>query len=332
MSETLIRQWQLLRAIPRAPRKADVTTLLEFLRTAGHVVGKRTLQRDLNMLSALFPIQSDGDAPGISRGWSWMADAPAFDLPSMDGREALTLKLVERFIPELMPPVFRDYLKPYFRRAENLLAQESQADKQRWLDNIRVVPREMPLLAPETDSKVVAVVYEAYLQGRRFTAEYRSRSVEGDAPKNYEVNPLGIVVRGSLVYLVCTLWDYEDIRQLVLHRLRSASLLDTPATRSPEFDIDRYIESGEFQYPVGPMIRLEAIFDPGAAAHLFETPLSRDQSIEHTANGRVRVTATVRDTAQLEWWLRGFGSGLELVGPAELRTRVVENAHPAARR
>jgi predicted DNA-binding transcriptional regulator YafY len=321
MSDTLLRQWQLLRAIPRAPKKADVATLLKRLESAGHPVTKRTLQRDLVMLSDVFPLQSDGESPGVSRGWSWQADAPAFDLPTMDGPEALTMKLVERFIPNLMPPMFRDYLQPYFRRAENLLALESHADHQRWLNNVRVVPREMPLLAPETDPAVVTVVYQAFLKGHRFTAEYKARSVDGDGPKTYEVNPLGIVARGTLVYLICTLWDYEDVRQLVLHRFNSASLLDKPATRPEGFDIDRYIESGEFQLPVGPMIRLEAIFERGAAAHLYETPLSPDQVIDDVDSERVRVTATVRDSGQLEWWLLGFGRRVEVVGPEGLRER-----------
>lgn len=322
MSDTLLRQWQILRAIPRAPRRADVATLLAYLNRAGHPVSKRTLQRDLNALSTIFPIQSDGDGPGVSHGWFWMADAPAFDLPTMDGPEALTLKLVERFIPTLLPPVFRDYLKPYFNRADVLLAQESQADKRRWLDNVRVVPREMPLLPPETDAAVVAVVYQAFLEGKRFTADYRARSAKGDEPKTYEVNPLAIVARGTLIYLVCTLWEYQDIRQLVLHRFLSATMLDKLATRPAEFNIDRYIESGQFQYPVGPDIQLQAIFDRDAALHLVETPLSKDQVIEDVDENRVRVTATVRETAQLEWWLLGFGGSVEVEGPEGLMRRL----------
>jgi predicted DNA-binding transcriptional regulator YafY len=247
----------------------------------------------------------------------------------MDGPEALTLKLVERFMPDLMPPGFRDYLKPYFRRAEELLSQESQTNKRRWLDTVRVVPREMPLLPPETDGSVVAVVYQAYLEGRRFTAEYRSKSADGDSPKMQEVNPLAIVVRGQLIYLVCTLWDYQDVRQLVMHRIRGAKLLDKEATRPEGFDIDTYIQSGEFQYPVGPMIRLEAIFERHAAAHLYETALSGDQKIEDVDAERVSVTATVHDTAQLEWWLLGFGAGVEVLGPEGLRERMIAAVHRA---
>ena len=87
------------------------------------------------------------------------------------------------------------------------------------------------------------------LDGRRFAADYRSRANDADEVKTYEVNPLGLVVRGNLLYLVCTLWDYQDIRQLALHRVLTANPTDKPVTRPGGFNLDAYIQSGEFQYP-----------------------------------------------------------------------------------
>ena len=36
------------------------------------------------------------------------------------------------------------------------------------------------------------------------------------------------------------------------------------------------------------------------------------------------MTATVRDTAQLEWWLRGFGGSVRVLEPAVLAVRIAE--------
>lgn len=60
----------------------------------------------------------------------------------------------------------------------------------------------MPLLPPQYNNAAIRVVYDALLAGHRFTAEYRSRAAESDEIKSYEVNPLGLVVRGNLLYLV----------------------------------------------------------------------------------------------------------------------------------
>jgi predicted DNA-binding transcriptional regulator YafY len=182
----------------------------------------------------------------------------------------------------------------------------------------------MPLLAPKFNDDAVRVVYDALLGGRRFAADYRSRANDADEVKTYEVNPLGLVVRGNLLYLVCTLWDYQDIRQLALHRVLTASPTDKPVMRPDAFNLDEYIQSGEFQYPVGPPIQLKAKFSRGAAAHLVETPLSDDQVIESLGADHVCVTATVQDTVQLDWWLLGFGSAVLVLEPPALAVRVAE--------
>ena len=42
-ADTLRRQWQLLRSIPRAPKKVTVTTLLLDLKSKGFEVTRRTV-------------------------------------------------------------------------------------------------------------------------------------------------------------------------------------------------------------------------------------------------------------------------------------------------
>ncbi len=317
MSDTLLRQWELLRSIPRAPRKIDVATLMQKLEGAGYPSNKRTIQRDLNTLSSVFPLQSD--TKGIPYGWSWSAEAPAFDLPAMDGPTALTLRLIEQFIPALLPPTIRDLLAPQFARARAVLDANPDNTLANWTNSVRVVPREMPLLPPKFNNEAVRVVYDALLAGKRFTAEYRSRAADTDELKTYEASPLGLVARGPLLYLVCTLWNYQDIRQLALHRVMSAAPTDKKVTKPDGFDLDKYIEQGEFQYPIGPMISLKAKFTRAAAAHLVETPLSEDQTIMDLDAAHVLVIATIRDTAQLDWWLSGFGAMVEVLEPPELR-------------
>jgi len=329
MTDALLRQWTLLKLIPRAPRTADVGHLLSQLQDAGYTITRRQLQRDLNTLSTLFPLEADDR--GIPYGWSWTKDAPAFDLPAMDGPTALMVKLVEQFIPQLLPPNLADYLQPWFRRADTVLSEHAAPTLGHWLEHVRVVPREMPLLAPKIDETVARTVYQALLDGKRFTADYASRSSPSPDPREYVLSPLGLVARGNLLYLVCTLWDYTDVRQLAMHRICRATPTDTAVTQPPDFNLDRYIAEGEFHYPVGPEIKLEARFHRGAAAHLYETPLSTDQTITDVDADHVLVTATVRDTEQLHWWLLGFGSLVTVVSPAGLKAEFAEDLACASR-
>ena len=54
ISETLFRHWQMLRLIPRAPRRIDAATLERLLRQEGIEVQRRSIQRDLESLAATF--------------------------------------------------------------------------------------------------------------------------------------------------------------------------------------------------------------------------------------------------------------------------------------
>ena len=160
-------------------------------------------------------------------------------------------------------------------------------------------------------------VYGALLADRRLQCRYRPLDAEED--KNYLVNPLGLVVRDAVTYLVCTLWDYDHPIQLALHRIGAAEELDTHELRPPSFDLDTYIRQGAFSVPFSDQpIRLEALFDADAAYHLRETKLSEDQVLEDQPDGRVLVKATVQDTGELRWWLRGFGEGVEALAPESL--------------
>jgi predicted DNA-binding transcriptional regulator YafY len=73
------------------------------------------------------------------------------------------------------------------------------------------------------------------------------------------------------------------------------------------------------------MIQLKAKFTRAAAAHLVETPVKPRLNYRQPRVDRVIVTATVRDTAQLEWWLAAFGPLVEVQEPAELRQRMIES-------
>ena len=78
-------------------------------------------------------------------------------------------------------------------------------------------------------------------------------------------------------------------------------MLDQPRRLPDHFDLDAYIRAGGFEYPEGEPIPLVALFQRGAARHLRETPLSDDQRIVDEDDWRVRLTATVNDTALLRW-------------------------------
>ena len=235
----------------------------------------------------------------------------------MDPNTALTFTLVERFLAPLLPRSTFGRIQPYLTQAQKILDALPTNALGRWRSKVRVIHRGPPLRLPKIPEAVLEAVTRGLLDGRKLDVAYGSR--EKGETVSCELNTLGLVLKGGIVYLVCTFWQYTDIRQVVLHRLHHAEVLDAPAMVSEDFDLDRYIQEGEFSYPVGEPIHLEAMFRHGAAFHLHDTPLSADQVITELDDERVLVRATVENTAALRWWLLGFGELIEVLAPADLR-------------
>jgi predicted DNA-binding transcriptional regulator YafY len=327
--ETLLRHWQTLRLIPRYPRRVSSGEILKSLAGEGYVVGKRTIERDLLALSRIFPLVVDERSKPY--GWSWIKDAPAFDLPGISTSESLTLLMARQFLCSVMPSSLNTQLAPYFRSAEQKLTSlEGHSVLAGWLSKVRIIPANQPLLLPQINEAVSATIQDALLFDRQCLVSYQTK--EAGQPDQYPINPLGLVQRGGLIYLVCTIKTYQQPRILVLHRMQAAQLLESPAFKPDDFDLDQYLETGAFGWSVGGGIRLEFLISIEAGAHLYETRLSEDQSIAVEPGGRLKVTATVPETKQLQWWLLGFGDALEVVAPQSLRLKVSEQLIAAAQK
>ncbi len=127
-------------------------------------------------------------------------------------------------------------------------------------------------------------------------------------------------------YLVASAWDYDEARLYALHRFSKVEILDAAAKTPEGFNLDAAIASGLADFAnQGEPIQLELRCTDWVAGYLVETPLAADQTITPDVDGWVRLTATVNDTRQLQWWLLGQGNGVEVCGPDALRSEILDS-------
>jgi len=323
MSDTLMRQWKMLRMIPRHPIKISTDELVKRLAEAEYETTLRTVQRDLMKLSGIYPLTCvDNKKPF---GWSWMAEADVMDIPGMDPHAALAFWLAEKHLEALLPKTTLHQLQAHFKTAANILdSMQSDKGAPAWRNKVRVLHRGPGLKVPIINPEVQTIVYDALLLNRRLKVTYKPRGQNGS--KTYEINPLGLVLKDGVTYLVCSMWDYPDIRLLTMHRIQQASPLDIPVTVPGDFDLDAYIASGELNFGAGEMIQLQARFYNNVVVHLEERPLSDDQTLATEDDECSILTATVQDTPELRWWLLSFGDQVEVLEPAALREYFAEIA------
>lgn len=321
-SNSLYRQWQILSRLTTG-KWMGTRELQEILEREGVEISLRTIQRDLNQIAQRFPIESSKTIP---QGWRWRSDAPIQSLPHMTSSQAVTFMMVEEHLKHLLPPSLIEEMNPWFDLARRSLS--TQNNVRQWINRVRIVPATQPLIPPVVDRQAQQAIYEGLLQDKQLECIYQGRGQNSEV-KTYILNPLALVQKGSIIYLVCTRHDKSDIQTFALHRFKSANVLNTRALHPVNFDIDEYIESGALGFRVNfdqptenVMLKLHM---PEADAHYFEeSQLSRDQQIEKLDHGMALIRATVPFTSQLVWWLRSFGNKIQKIEPEHVSRAVYQ--------
>ena len=328
MADPLLRQWEMLKLIPRE-RKTTVKELQNKLEGLGYSVNRRTLERDLDRLSIPFAIEADTRSKPY--GWRYALNMHPANIPGLTSSEALTLVLLETYLKTLLPVAIADNLAGHFAAARHSLSVEHSDSKlQSWLKKVKVLSPGQHLLAPIIDPSIQRTVYNALMQGSQLEIDYlAANSTEA---KHYgSVHLQGLVQYGSVIYLVVTINDHSDLRLLVLHRIQRVALKEVPLSPLESFDVQAYIDQGGFGFGESSVpIKLVAVFKNGAGHHLIETPLAADQQIERLDPQTLKITADVLDTPGLQRWLSSFGPDVEVLSPEALRATIAERHREAA--
>lgn len=313
--ETVLLAVELLRRIPRG-HKVTASELHRQLKDAGIERDLRTIQRQLEMLSEHFEIERDDRSKPY--GYRWLEYARPLAVPNLTPQESLLLLLAEEHLKNLLPTRIMKAMEGFFVQARRNLGPNSNAKLEKeWPKKVRVVATSQPLLPPKIVPGVFEVVSEALYSNRWLKLDYRNSAGKRN---QVEVMPLGLVQQGPRLYLVCRYRGYDNERNLALHRILAAEMSTLTFERPREFDLKKYDDDGRFGFGEGKKIHLTFRIARMAGQHLLETPLSGDQHVVELEDGSLEISATVVDSAMLEWWLRGFGDAV-----SNIRRQRIEN-------
>lgn len=321
---TLARQWELLRNhLPSRPPGRTSRDLRDRMEAAGHNVTKRTIERDMEELSRIFPITRN--EVSIPYGWHWRENA-RFDTLGLDLSEAVSLGLMEDVLRQIMPPAFLSALEGKFSLAREKLDALPKIPHARWADLVRYVPPGLPFIPPSIAPSVLPTIQEALLHQRQLQVVYLSAG--SDAAKEQTLHPLSLIQQGARSYLVATAFQYDKPLLYAIHRIASATVLEEPAKRPKGFSLDDFLAGGGAQFANGESITLKARVSDELARLLEETPLSKDQKIT-TRAGVHTLTATVQESWNLHFWILSQGASIAVLKPVSLRKQIIaahENA------
>ena len=317
-------------------RASRLVTLLLLLQTRGGMtaaelaveleVSERTVHRDVDALSAAgVPIYAErGPHGGVrlvegyrTRLTGMTADeaealflsglpAPAAELGLGTVMTAARLKVLAALPEEL-------------RARASRLVERFHLDAAGWFRVGESVPH-LPTLA------------EAVWQCRSVRITYD----RGDSPVERLLEPLGLVLKGGIWYLVARRED--EIRTYRVSRVRKAELLEGQFERPPDFDLPSYwIESSAAYERELPRLEVVVRVDPAFLGQLGDfvgegTVAAAERLDEVDPEGWTRLRMMLKDPHDAPGQLLGLGSRLEVIDPPDVRERVVSLARGALAR
>jgi len=281
-------------------------------------VAERTIHRDMDALGAAgVPIVAERGSGG---GWSLLEEYRT-NLTGLNEAEIQALFLAQpaRVLSDLGLRQAADAARIKLQAALPAMARhDAEHARQRihidgagWSQAREPVP-------------FLPAIQEAVWQDRRLLLTYRRAD---DTAVERLVDPLGLVAKGSIWYLIARVDD--SIRTYRISRVQHAEITDQTFVRAPDFDLAAYWEASSTQfrsnlpqYPAS--IRLEAsLYEYMRAVGRYARVVSAGPPDER---GWMEIEMLFEGEHSACEHALSFGPRIEVVAPARLRELVIETA------
>jgi predicted DNA-binding transcriptional regulator YafY len=280
-------------------------------------VTRRTIERDLEAMQGLFPIEKSAHRYQITtRG------------PALNDVEALAVYSATRLL--VHTGVGERHYRNSLEKLANMVPEPARA----------TLLRSAEQLTPKGDDRVLDLVAQAWFQGRVLRCEYRSSKGRNWHRNEYEVYFYELNRRNLEPYVIAFERTFaKEVRVFKLARMRNVHLLDDGYFIPEEFDPHQFL-AGAYGIVVGSEtleVRLRA--EP-TVANWFRERESHDQSVmvlREFDHGGVEALVTGRTAAggdphEMVSFLLGFGPSIEVLEPERVRQRIAADLLSAAER
>ncbi|MDI6603619.1 helix-turn-helix transcriptional regulator [Aceticella autotrophica] len=311
-STQIERQWRILSILSWENKGMSINQIYSRLtKSFGEEVSLKTIKRDIDELSLIFPISEEGEGRGIKyKLEKYKIDNIIFSVYELFSlyfiREIIrkyasselgeiAFKLIERII-SFIPSLYNDYID---RLCKAFLIQKD--------------------INTDIDVKVddLKIIEEAILDKKRIKIRYYSFT--SDSVSDREVDPYMIYMRNGYYYLTGFCKMHNEIRDFRISRIKDIKILTDTFEISHSFDRVKYymyswdVLKGDKKY----LVKIKFI---GNAARLVkEFDRCRADEIIEKDDGSLLFIKTISQFDEIKRWILGYGSEAEVIEPIELK-------------
>ncbi len=312
------RQLYILSLLCESRRGCSIDRIEEKLDKLGISVSKKTIQRDIDVLSQAFYIYEEmRDNKLYYLAKEYQAKKIIF-LPS----ELISL----HFIRELLKSYsFLDMAETAAGLTDKIINALPKVNKA-FLDTLRdiiAVSISGILCEKELDKELFITVREAISMNKRLRLSYWSFS--NDEITEREFDPYIIEISEGCYHLIGFCHLRSAIRDFRISRIKKAAIIDEGFERPVDF-YERF-RKDRFKYLTGEeKVSLKIRFNKGIARYIKEYEAGNADKITQLSDGGLLFERCAAMTPDIVKWVLGFGAGAEVLEPASLKEKVLAEA------
>ena len=308
MTERLIRLFRIIALIQGKPG-IKAKELAERCETT-----ERTIYRDLELLSTVVPIQSQGHG----KGYAFMGDFSLYPLDFTD-QEALAFSVLPSLKDKLAP-----LLPPGFDTAcEKVLAahRKEAAGKHSLVRDVADMIQMGTPAYRNDGNRFLCEIIEAILRRHTIRAVYHTQS-RNEATER-EIDPYCLVPRDHRYYLIGFCHNAGEVRTFRVSRFLHVEELDKIFDRS-SFNIEQYMKHTWSIERGDELIRFKVRFSPNVARYVKEEEMFVRPHMRTEADGSLLFEVTLNHDREFLGWLAQYGADAEILEPVSYRQHMRE--------
>jgi predicted DNA-binding transcriptional regulator YafY len=284
-------------------------------------VTTRSVRRYLDELKRLTQLDSLPTAPGGAHVWRIK--------PSERGRHLLlrrtqaygllaTRRVFDVFrgsaLYDELDNVTRQLLQLAHRPATRAGLKGEIPSDQRLEDRLLYVPSPSKNYAPRGEE--IDDLFQAVADLRPITFSFED---DGANASSVTAHPYALVLHKGAIHVLARPVEAKDTRVYRFDRMSDVSAHGDERFSLPEgFDPTEFLQGDFGIAPASKRARVLVEFDAAAAADLRQRKVHPSQRIAFAADGRVRLSMSVGDLAEVARWVLGFGAAARAIEPPEL--------------
>jgi len=319
--EPLFRQWELLKTLQAHRFGISTAELAERLEC-----NKRTVQRDLNVLQVMFPIQFEQRDFG-RKFWKLTSHFIESEKLQLTMMETLSLYLSQQLLAPLAGTPFGDGLATALQKIKAILSVQALvyfAD----LDETFLI-KSLGQEDYSGKSKEIVIINDAILHERVLRITYRSASQGRQMTTAF--HPYGLVLLSSSLYCIGWLEEYGEVRTLKVSRLKGVQRTDKTFERPRSFSLARHTRGAFGVFGPGKVQTVRVRFAGWAATNVREHRWHQSQTIVKDRDDVLEVDFALSSTVEFKRWLLGFGRHAVILKPKKLANEIAAELSEAAK-